>query len=229
MFPHLHLALTNVPERILVYGVTGSGKTTLAARLAQQTGLPWHSVDDLTWQPGWVEVPVDEQRRRIAAICAGQRWILDTAYSRWLDLVLPRVELIVALDYPRWLSLSRLVRRSVMRALDHRSICNGNTESFRQLVSHDSIVVWHFRSFSRKRARINEWAADESGPALVRLTSASATRRWQREVARGADASDASEGSEGSEGSETHKSRRRARNGGRPQSPTGGLRGGHPE
>ena len=152
-----------------MYGVTGSGKTTLAARLAQQTGLPWHSVDDLTWQPGWVEVPVDEQRRRIAAICAGQRWILDTAYSRWLDLVLPRVELIVALDYPRWLSLGRLVRRSVMRALDHRRICNGNTESFRQLVSHDSIVVWHFRSFSRKRARINEWAADESCRHLCAL------------------------------------------------------------
>ena len=64
-----------VPERVLVYGVTGSGKTTLAARLANQTGLPWHSVDDLTWEPGWVEVPSDEQRRRIDAICAGQRWI----------------------------------------------------------------------------------------------------------------------------------------------------------
>jgi adenylate kinase family enzyme len=51
-----------------VYGVTGSGKTTLAAQIAERTGLPWHSVDDLTWEPGWVEVPVQEQRRRIEAI-----------------------------------------------------------------------------------------------------------------------------------------------------------------
>ena len=161
-----------------MYGVTGSGKTTLAARLAGQTGLPWHSVDELTWEPGWVEVPLDEQRRRIGAICAGPRWILDTAYSRWLDLALPRAELIVALDYPRWLSLGRLVRRSVMRAVDRRKICNGNTESFRQLVSRDSIIVWHFRSFAHKRQRINEWAADGSGPAVVRLTSPSVTRQW---------------------------------------------------
>ncbi|HEU0129091.1 MAG TPA: adenylate kinase, partial [Pseudonocardiaceae bacterium] len=47
-------------RRILVYGVTGSGKSTLAERLAQATGIDWHSVDDLTWQPGWVAVPVDE-------------------------------------------------------------------------------------------------------------------------------------------------------------------------
>jgi ATPase family associated with various cellular activities (AAA) len=55
-----------VADRVLIYGVTGSGKTTLAQRVAERTGLPFHSVDDLTWEPGWVEVPADEQRRRIA-------------------------------------------------------------------------------------------------------------------------------------------------------------------
>ena len=161
--PWSSFSIVKVAERILVYGVTGSGKTTLAARLSERTGLPWHSVDDLTWEPGWVEVPIDEQRRRIGAICAGQQWILDTAYSRWLDLALSHVELIVALDYPRWLSLGRLMRRSVARAFDRRTICNGNKESFRQLLSRDSIVVWHFRSFARKRQRVNEWAANASG------------------------------------------------------------------
>jgi adenylate kinase family enzyme len=58
-------------RRVLIYGVTGSGKTTLAASLAAATGIEWHSVDDLTWKPGWVEVPLDEQRRRIEKICAG--------------------------------------------------------------------------------------------------------------------------------------------------------------
>src|SRR5581483_8653448 len=94
-----------VADRILVYGVTGSGKTTTAAHISERTGLPWHSVDDLTWEPGWVEVPVDEQRRRIAAICAGERWILDTAYGTWREIPLARADLIVALDYPRWISL----------------------------------------------------------------------------------------------------------------------------
>jgi adenylate kinase family enzyme len=54
-------------QRILVYGVTGSGKTTLAARISAATGIPWHSVDDLTGEAGWVPVPTKEQRRRIVA------------------------------------------------------------------------------------------------------------------------------------------------------------------
>ena len=43
-------------RRILVYGVTGSGKSTAAARLGAVTGLPVHLADELTWLPGWVLV-----------------------------------------------------------------------------------------------------------------------------------------------------------------------------
>jgi adenylate kinase family enzyme len=127
-------------HRILIYGVTGSGKTTLAAQLSVVTGLPWHSVDDLTWEPGWVGVPIDEQRRRIGTICAGDRWILDTAYGGWLDVPLARADVTVALDYPRWLSLGRLIRRTLRRAIDHQPICNGNVESWRQMLSSESIL-----------------------------------------------------------------------------------------
>jgi adenylate kinase family enzyme len=150
----------------------------MAAHIADRTGLPWHSVDDLTWEPGWVPVPEEEQRRRIAVICAGERWILDTAYGAWREIPLARAELIVALDYPRRVSLGRLLGRTLRRAVDRKSICNGNTESFRQAFSRDSIIVWHFRSFARKRDRIRAWAADPPVPVVVRLTSPRMAQRW---------------------------------------------------
>jgi hypothetical protein len=62
------------PSRILVYGATGSGKTTLARQIGERLGLPWHSVDDLTWESGWVQVPTEVQRTEIAAICAQKEW-----------------------------------------------------------------------------------------------------------------------------------------------------------
>lgn len=142
------------PHRILVYGVTGSGKSTAAARIAARTGLPLTLVDELTWLPDWVPVAVDEQRALFTGIAAGERWVLDSAYSQWIDVVLPRADLVVGLDYPRWLSLGRLVRRTVLRATDKRPVCNGNTESWRQFLSRDSIVGWHAQSFARKRARM---------------------------------------------------------------------------
>ena len=170
-----------MPDRILVYGVTGSGKTWLAERISAATGIPWHSIDDLTWEPGWVPVPEYEQRRRVEQICTEQRWIVDTAYGAWLDLALERTELVVALDFPRWLSLSRLLRRSVARALDGRPICNGNLETFRHLLSRDSIVVWHFRSFARKRARMRAWEIDPAAPTVLRFTSPRQVERWLAE------------------------------------------------
>ena len=170
--------MTSGPERIVVYGVTGSGKSTLAALIAERTGLPYHSADDLSWQPGWVPVPDEEQRRRIAELCAGDRWVLDAAYGKWRDLVLARTELVVGLDYPRWLSLGRLLRRTLVRSVTRVRICNGNVESFRQAFSADSIIRWHFTSFANKRARIRAWAAESPGPEIVRLTSPRQTRRW---------------------------------------------------
>jgi hypothetical protein len=165
-------------ERILVYGVTGSGKTMLAERLSAVTGIPWHSVDDLTWEPGWIEVPPDEQRQRIEEVCAGQRWILDTAYTKWLEVPLARVELIVGLDFPRWLSLSRLIRRTTTRIIDRRPICNGNRESVRTAFSTQSVITWHFKSFSRKRARMRAWAEDPRAPTVLLFSRPRQLEQW---------------------------------------------------
>lgn len=165
-------------RRIMVYGVTGSGKTTLARRLGEITGIPWHSVDDLTWEPGWVPVPGDEQRRRVEAICGGKEWIIDSAYGKWLDVPMARAEVVVALDYPRWFSLQRLVRRTLMRIIDGRRICNGNRETLRNLFASDTIIVWHFKSFARKRERMRRWAAGPAAPHVVRFTSARRTEAW---------------------------------------------------
>lgn len=178
----------------MVYGVTGSGKTTLARRIGEATGLPWHSADDeIGWLPGWVMRSPEEQRRIAEDLCAQQEWVLDTAYGTWLDVPLERLDLIVALDYPRWFSLQRLVRRTVSRAVTRQEMCNGNTETWRQAFSRDSIIVWHFRSWARKRARIRQWAADPTGvrpgatvdssdldgvPAVLHLKSAREAERW---------------------------------------------------
>lgn len=153
--------------RVLIYGVTGSGKSTAAQRVAARTGLPLTLADELTWMPGWVPVADDRQRELFAEVVSADRWVLDTAYGAWLDLVLPRVQLIIALDYPRWFSLQRLLRRTLMRAIDKKPICNGNTQSWRGLYAPDSIVRWHVDSFSRKRGRMRAWAAAPEGPPVL--------------------------------------------------------------
>ena len=156
-------------RRVLVYGVTGSGKTTFAKKLAERTGIPFHEVDALTWEPGWVEVPVERQIARIREICSRDQWILDSAYTKWLDIPLQQADLIIALDYSRAISFTRLLKRTAGRILDQKPICNGNRESWRLALSRDSILLWHFRTFARKRRRINGWIGE--GRNIIRLTS----------------------------------------------------------
>jgi adenylate kinase family enzyme len=168
------------PSRVLVYGVTGSGKTTVAWQIGERLGLPWYSVDDLAWQPGWVQVPTEVQRTNIAAICAQKEWVLDTAYGAWADIPLATADLVVGLDFPRWISLGRLLRRSLVRVVRRTSVCNGNVESIGTLLSKDSIIVWHFRSFKRKRQRMRRWQADPELPPVQLFRTPKALASWLR-------------------------------------------------
>lgn len=165
-------------KRVLVYGVTGSGKSTLAAQIAQVTGREWTSVDDLTFEPNWVSVPADRQRHIFSEICGQEWWLLDTAYGQWLDVPLARVELIVALDYPRWFSFGRLLRRTIARATDGRKVCGDNRESWRLMFSRESILLWHFRAFASKKRRISAWSADPAAPAVLRFQTARQAKEW---------------------------------------------------
>jgi hypothetical protein len=47
----------------------------------------------------------------------------------------------------------------VNRAITQQEVCNGNTESFRIMFSKDSLLLWHYKSFHRKRERIHLWKA----------------------------------------------------------------------
>ncbi|HEX9226275.1 MAG TPA: adenylate kinase [Arthrobacter sp.] len=156
------------PSRVLFYGVTGSGKSSAARAYARATGLPEFSADDdIGWLPGWQQRTVEEQRDIAAGIAAQDRWVLDSAYGVWRDVVVPRAELVVGLDYPRWLSLARLVRRSVRRAMTREPVCNGNHETLARLFVEDSIIRWHFRSFTRKRQVMRGLQADPGMPMAI--------------------------------------------------------------
>ncbi|MFG2060927.1 AAA family ATPase [Micromonospora sp. NPDC048871] len=168
----------NPPARILVYGVHGSGKSTLAHRLAERLGLPWHPVDDLLWEPGWVEVPVAVQRSRIEAICRRERWILDGAYHGWRDVPLSRADLVIGLDYPRGLSFRWLLRRTLRRLSTGEVICNGNRESLGSVLGWDSVLRWHLTGYSRERRRMRAWQQDPAGPPVLLFDTPQALEHW---------------------------------------------------
>ena len=100
------------PRRIVILGCSGSGKSTLARAIGAKLGVPVVHLDTLYWQPGWVECETPEFKRRVTQAHAGDAWVSDGNYaSKTWALRLPRADLILKLEQPRWVCLTRVLRR----------------------------------------------------------------------------------------------------------------------
>ncbi|MGH8935893.1 MAG: adenylate kinase [Acidimicrobiia bacterium] len=166
-------------QRIAVIGTTGSGKTTLAARIAERLGTPHVELDALHWDPAWTPSPAF--RERTAGALDGDEWVVDGNYSQVRDIVWSRADTVVWLDYSLWLILGRLLRRTLRRVSRREELWNENRERLRdQLASRDSLFLWALRTYPRRKREYPELLGrpEHAHLKVVRLRSPRHTRAW---------------------------------------------------
>jgi len=64
-------------RKVAVFGNAGGGKSTLARKLAELTGLPLYVVDMLQFRAGGAAVPHDEFLKAHAELLQRDAWIID--------------------------------------------------------------------------------------------------------------------------------------------------------
>ena len=176
-----------LPDRVIVVGTTGSGKTTTAGRIAEIIGAPHVELDSLHWEPNWTEAETETFRRRIIDATAGDRWVVDGNYAKGRDLLWPRAQLIVWLDY----SIARIFRnlfvRTTRRVATKEELWAGNRERLRTaFFSRESLFVWALQTHWKKRRTYPETFAqpDMAQVRVLRMKSPAATEALLRALAR---------------------------------------------
>ena len=64
-------------KRVAVFGNAGGGKSTLARKLAELTGLPLYVVDLMQFSTGGAAVPHDEFLKAHTEVLGRDAWIID--------------------------------------------------------------------------------------------------------------------------------------------------------
>lgn len=171
-------ALPAPPRRVLVAGTSGSGRTTLAAKLGNALGLPHTEIDALFHGPGWTPreafvVDVDTFTRQ-------DRWVTEWQYGAVRDLLADRADLVVWLDLPRARVMRQVIVRTLRRRLRKQVLWNDNVEPplWTVLRDQDHIVRWAWRTHPRSADRIAALQARRPDLPIVRLADPRETRRW---------------------------------------------------
>lgn len=126
----MELNIAELGSRVAIIGGMCSGKSTLAARLSAQLGLPSYHLDRIRWLPGGNDAKRSdaEYYADLQRWVAEERWIIDGSYVSALPAVLARAVSVIYLRPGRWVALIRYLRRLHDGA--QLGICDGDVPKF---------------------------------------------------------------------------------------------------
>lgn len=150
-------------KRIMIMGSSGSGKSTMAKRLGELTGLPVVHIDRFIWNPGWIATPDDVVRERILKATDEATWIMDGNNSKTRDYRLERADTVVFLDFNRYTCLFRNLKR--WKSNYGRTRYDLGIDCPERLnPGHIKFIIW---TFPRARRKILTWLSKINPPKKV--------------------------------------------------------------
>lgn len=154
-------------NRVSVVGSAGSGKSTIAQTIGAHNGLTVIELDELMHGPNWRPTPTPQFRAEVLAaiVATGEKgWVIPGNYRTVADLVQRQADTIVWLDLPRRVVMTRLVKRSLRRAVTRERVWGGNRETIRNLLSRDpqrNVVLWSWQHHDDYRRVYESYANGE--------------------------------------------------------------------
>jgi adenylate kinase family enzyme len=153
--------------KIMLIGSGGAGKSTLAIMLGDLADIPVYHLDALYWKPGWLPTPREEWDEVVRQLVKKDRWIIDGDYGRTLDIRMSEADTIIFLDFPRWITLYRVIKRRIR--YHNRTRPDMHDGCPEKLDSEFMSWIWNYRKDKRPRIMQKiETLADKKKVIIIR-------------------------------------------------------------
>ncbi|MFK7923764.1 MAG: AAA family ATPase [Bacteroidia bacterium] len=163
-------------QRVLVVGCSGAGKSTLSHQLASAWQLPLIHLDQGYWKAGWIESDKKIWREKVSQLVLAERWIMDGNYGGTMDLRMAKADLVIWLDYSRWVCIWRMIKRTLKYYGKTRpDMTDGCAERFDW-----SFLVYIYEFSEKHRPRLLNHLNESSSATILQFKSPRQLNRWQR-------------------------------------------------
>jgi adenylate kinase family enzyme len=172
------------PSRVLVAGVSGVGKSTLARHIGDRMHLPYTEIDALFHGPSWTpRASFDDD---VAELVARPAWVTEWQYSSARPVLAAAAELLVWLDLPYRITFARVVRRTLRRRLTNEVLWNGNVEpgTWHAIASREGIIRCSVTTRKKYRRSVPAVEAEHPDLVVVRLRSPREVQTWLARLRR---------------------------------------------
>jgi adenylate kinase family enzyme len=158
--------------RIVVVGTSGAGKTTLARRVAAQLRLPHIELDAINWQSEWRDLTRHDPAefvRRVSEAIQAEAWVVDGNYGLVRERVWRRATHLVWLDFERAVIMTRVICRSLLRAVLRTELWAGNRERWGHMLHPSHPIRWAWSTWAWRRRETAERLSQDDYAHLVVL------------------------------------------------------------
>jgi len=98
-------------QRAIIIGCPGSGKSTFARALQQQTSLPLYHLDRIYWNEDRTTVSQEVFLERLNELLQKEQWIIDGNYGSTMEQRMEACDTVFFLDYPVEVCLAGVAAR----------------------------------------------------------------------------------------------------------------------
>ena len=156
--------------KINVVGISGSGKSTFAKKIADKICHPYIELDSIYWGSDWKPNPnflIDLD----SSLSTNSSYVLDGNYASSDYLKWKNIDIVIWLDYSFHLSFYRCLTRTIKRLVSKETLWGTNKENISNILGKNSILYFMVTHYHKNKKKFLLDMKNKSDIKFIRLRS----------------------------------------------------------